>query len=185
MKKTIFILFSVFFLNTSYAQDKYLTTIGYMDFFSHSPLEDIKAVNHQVLSIIDFDTNEIVIHVLIKSFFFEKSLMQEHFNENYMESDKYPKAKFKGKIIGFNRKNKNPQKVAIAGEINIHGISKKIRISSIIKQKNGKIYLKGYFYVLVKDFDVKIPGTKRNNIARSIKISFDIKHKKRKKHSEQ
>ena len=109
MKKTIFILFSVFFLNTSYAQDKYLTTIGYMDFFSHSPLEDIKAVNHQVLSIIDFDTNEIVIHVLIKSFFFEKSLMQEHFNENYMESDKYPKAKFKGKIIGFNRKNKNPQ----------------------------------------------------------------------------
>ena len=178
MKKILlFFTFALVIVNSSYAQEKYLTTGGYMNFFSHSPLEDIKADNDQVLSIINLDSKEVVIHVLIKSFFFEKSLMQEHFNENYMESDIYPKAKFSGKIINYNPKSIK-QKVTIEGSLTIHGITKKIKISSILEKKKGKLYLKGYFYVLVKDFDVKIPGTKRNNIARSIKISFDIIHRK-------
>lgn len=179
MKKIIlFITVSLFLSKHSYSQEKYLTTSGYMSFFSHSPLEDIEAENDQALSIINLDNNEIAIHVLIKSFWFEKSLMQEHFNENYMESHKYPKAKFKGEIKGFDPKKKSKQKVAIEGEITIHGITKKIRISSILKMKNNKLSLKGYFFVLVKDFDVKIPGSKRNNIARSIKISFNLMHRK-------
>ena len=178
MKKTITTIFFLLLLNFSYAQEKYLTTSGYVDFFSHARLEDIKAVNDQVLSIVNLENKEIAIHVLMKSFFFEKSLMQEHFNENYIESDKYPKSKFKGRVIGFNPNITAKQKIAIEGEFSLHGKTKKIRISSIARLKDNKLSLKGYFYVLVKDFGIKIPRSTINNIAKSVKISFDIVHKK-------
>jgi len=181
MKKIVSTIVFLLLLNYSYSQDKYLTTSGNVDFFSHARLEDIKAVNDQVLSIVNLDNNEIAIHVLMKSFFFEKSLMQEHFNENYIESDKYPKSKFKGKIIGFNPNIKYKQKIAIEGELSLHGKTKKIRISSIARLKDNKLNLEGYFYVLVKDFDIKIPRSTINNIAKSIKISFDIILRKYKK----
>jgi len=184
LKLILLVVFSLFLSNFSYSQDegfgKYLTTEGHIKFFSHAPIEDIEADNFDVLSIVNLDNNEIAMHVLMKSFLFEKSLMQEHFNENYVESDKYPKAKFKGKISGFDPKNKNPQKVSIAGNLTIHGITRKIKISSILKMKQNKLYVEGYFYVLLKDYDIKVPQSTINNIAKSIKISFDIIHKSRK-----
>src|SRR5690554_8148922 len=95
----IILIFWIVVINTSvFAQNKYFTKQGYISFYSHTPVEDIKAENNQVLSIIDFSTTEIAVTLLMKSFAFEKALMQEHFNENYVESDKYPKANFSGKI---------------------------------------------------------------------------------------
>lgn len=181
MQKTLCGILFTLFLNYSYSQDKYLTTSGNIDFFSQARLENIEAINDQVLSIVNLDNNEIVIHVLMKSFFFEKSLMQEHFNENYIESDKYPKAKFKGKILGFNPDSSSNQRVVIQGELSLHGKTKKIRISSIAKLKNEKLRLEGYFRVLVKDFGIKIPRLTVNNIAKSIKVSFDLNCRKLKK----
>ncbi len=180
LKLILLVVFYHFLSNFSYAQGKYLTTDGHIRFFSSAPLEDIEADNFDVLSIANLDDNEIAIHVLMKSFLFDKSLMQEHFNENYVESDKYPKAKFRGTIIGFNPKIKNSQKVSIDGSLTIHGITRKIRISSILKLKANKLYVKGYFYVLLKDYDIRVPKSTINNIAKSIKISFDIIHKSRK-----
>src|SRR4030042_6695880 len=91
----------ILFLTLFFAANaqKYMTKNGYIGFFSHTPLEDIKADNNQVASVLDISTGEIVFQVLIKSFHFEKTLMEEHFNENYMESDKFPKSTFTGKII--------------------------------------------------------------------------------------
>ena len=174
MKTKLLTTLFLLLLNFAYSQQKYLTTSGYVEFFSHARIEDIKADNDQVLSIVNLDNNEIVIHVLMKSFFFEKSLMQEHFNENYVESDKYPKAKFKGKIIGFNPDYKSNQKIAIDGELSLHGRTKRIRISSIAKFNNNKLRLEGYFYAFVKDFGIKIPKATINNISKKIKISFNI-----------
>ena len=84
------------------SQEQYLTKNGAITFFSSTIIEDIKAENNQVLSIIDASKSKMAISILIKSFLFKKALMQEHFNENYLESDKFPKATFKGDILNFN-----------------------------------------------------------------------------------
>jgi len=176
MKIIPVIFFYLLFTTSSYSQEKFFTISGFISFFSHSPLEDIKADNNQVLSIVDTSTGELAINVLLKSFMFKKSLMQEHFNENYVESDKYPKAKFEGTMSGFDPKNESEQTVTIAGNLNLHGKTKDVSTQGVLIIKEGKLSLKGEFNVLVADFDIKIPRTVTDNIAKSIKISFDIDH---------
>lgn len=171
------ISFFLLLLNFTYSQEKYLTKNGHINFFSDSPLKVIKANNNQVLSIVSIDNGQIVIHVLMKSFLFEKSLMQEHFNENYIESDKYPKAKFKGKLIGFDLSDNLEQKIRIKGELSLRGKTKQIELSSIMIFKEGVLAIKGSFNIAIADFDIKVSGSTMNNsIAELIKVSFDIKH---------
>ena len=90
MKHLFFLIFFLIIILSANAQ-KYMTKNGYIGFYSHTPLEDIKADNNQVAGVLDISTGEMVFQVLIKSFHFERALMEEHFNENYMESEKYPK----------------------------------------------------------------------------------------------
>jgi len=94
------LLLLVFLLNIVIALNaqKYMTKNGFIGFYSHTPMEDIKADNNQVIGVLDTSTGEMVFQALIKSFHFDRALMEEHFNENYMESDKIPKSVFKGKI---------------------------------------------------------------------------------------
>jgi len=96
--KRLFLL--AFFLNIVFAVNgqKYMTKNGFIGFYSHTPMEDIKADNNQVVGVLDISTGEMVFQALIKSFHFDRALMEEHFNENYMESEKFPKSLFKGKI---------------------------------------------------------------------------------------
>jgi len=169
-------IFYLLFINLSYSQEKYFTTSGFTNFFSHSPIEDINADNNQTMSVVDLNSGELVIHVLMKSFIFEKSLMQEHFNENYVESDKFPKAKFNGKITGFDPLNKSEQTVPVAGDLTIHGKTKPVKTEAKLILVGNKLSLKGEFNVAVADYDIKIPRTVVNNIAKSIKITFDIDH---------
>ena len=179
MKKNIISTsFLLLLLNFAYSQEKYLTTKGHIDFFSHTIAEDIKADNNQVLSIINLEDKEIVIHVLMKSFLFPNSLMQEHFNEDYVESDKFPKSKFTGQITGFNPNVDSEQKVVIKGALNLHGKTKQIDVSCMLSLKDESIYVKGSFMIQVEEFNIKIPQSTINNIAKSIKVSFDIKHDK-------
>jgi len=163
--------------NFSYGQERYFTTNGFVNFFSHSPVEDINADNNQTMSIINVENNEVVIHVLMKSFMFEKSLMQEHFNENYVESDKYPKSKFNGKMTNFDPKNSSKQTVKLAGELSLHGVTKPVETEAEVLFKDEELSLKGTFNIAVADYGIKIPQTVINNIAKSIKVSFDIDHK--------
>ena len=177
MKNIYFILFTILFVNQSFSQDKYLTKEGFVSFFSHSLVEDIKADNNQVLSIIDIKTGEIAIQMLMKSFFFKKALMQEHFNENYVESNKYPKAKFNGKIINFTQLNEQINETEIKGVLLFHGKEKEISTLAIVDFQDEEIVLTGEFTVEVADFNIKIPSVVRNNIAKTIKISFELHHK--------
>ncbi|WP_299252647.1 YceI family protein [uncultured Aquimarina sp.] len=177
MKLLNILLFSLLCTVVSFGQGKFLTKQGNTSFFSSSPVEDIKADNNQVLSIIDTSTGAIAISILMKSFMFEKSLMQEHFNENYVESDKYPKAIFKGKILDFNDVNENEQTVSIVGDITIHGITKKLETQGTIKKTNENISVNGDFLVKVADFEIEIPSVVANNIAETIKVSFELDHK--------
>lgn len=163
--------------NYTIAQDRYITKQGTISFYSHSVAEDIEAVNNQVLSIVDVETGDLAISILMKSFLFEKSLMQEHFNENYVESDKFPKASFTGKILDV----KNPSttgKVWIEGNLTIHGITRKIQVETYMEIDNNNISLKGSFSVLVEDYKIKIPSIVKNNIAKAIEVSFSLNNKK-------
>src|SRR5215813_6889960 len=98
MKQLVFLWFVILCCCTAFAQDRLLTRNGSISFYSKTPLEDIEANTQTALSVLDKKTGQIEFAVLIKSFTFEKALMQEHFNENYLESDKFPKSTFKGQV---------------------------------------------------------------------------------------
>ena len=180
--KTVYILFFCFlFVSITKAQDRFLTKNGAITFFSSAPMEDIKADNNQVLSIVDASNGNMAISILMKSFMFDKALMQEHFNENYVESDKYPKATFKGQILSFDAVNNTAFKVKVKGNISIHGKTKEITIPATITKTENGITMKGEFYLKVADFDIKIPAVVAKNIAQKIKVSFNFNHKPYKK----
>lgn len=181
MKTLNILLCSLLFTVLSHGQEKFLTKQGYTSFFSSSPVEDIKADNNQVLSIIDTSKGAIAVSILMKSFMFEKSLMQEHFNENYVESDKYPKATFKGQILNFEEPNKKEQMVTLKGNLTIHGVSKNIETQAKMSSTEENIVLKGSFKVKVADYGIKIPTVVINNIAETIEITFELDHKSYKK----
>ncbi|WP_298765020.1 YceI family protein [uncultured Polaribacter sp.] len=176
---TVFLcLFTVFVIN---AQERYLTKSGQITFFSESPLENIEAKNNQVLSIVDASKKQMAISILMKSFMFEKALMQEHFNENYVESDKYPKATFRGKILNFETISNTESKVQVKGKITIHGVTKELTVETLAKKKDDAIYMKGSFFITLSDFGVEIPSVVEKNIAKQIKISFNFNHQPFKK----
>jgi hypothetical protein len=112
--------------------NKFITRQGEISFFSYTTVEDIKAVNNQVLSIVDISKRKIAISMLMRAFVFEKSLMEQHFNESYIESDTYPKATFEGVIKNFDPHLIGSQNRIIAGVLVIHGVSKPIEIEARI-----------------------------------------------------
>ena len=129
--RTIYTVIICFlFVTLTNAQERYLTKNGAISFFSSAVVKDFRADNNQVLSIIDAGSGQMAISILMKSFMFEKALMQEHFNENYVESDKFPKATFRGDIVDFENITDLDTKVAVKGIITIHGVSKEIVIGA-------------------------------------------------------
>jgi polyisoprenoid-binding protein YceI len=177
MKKIHFIIFALLFCNNINAQNQFLTKEGYVYFFSHSLVEDIKADNNQVLSVIDTVTGKIAIQMLMRSFMFKKALMQEHFNENYVESYKYPKATFSGEILNFSELSPENNQTEIVGTLMVHGEEKEIRTKVNVEIGENGIALKGNFNVDVADFKIKIPAIVANNIAKTIKVTFELHHK--------
>ncbi|MEE9407958.1 MAG: YceI family protein [Polaribacter sp.] len=156
-------------------ENQFIARQGQISFFSYTSVENIEAKNNQVLSILDVDTSEIAISMLMRAFVFKKDLMYEHFNESYIESDIHPKANFEGKIIDFNPQEKSQTRI-ISGKLTIHGIKKEIDIKTTIENNNGTYSLSGDFNLLVKDFDIKIPPILSSNIAKSISVKFSFKY---------
>jgi polyisoprenoid-binding protein YceI len=160
---------------SSIEAQKYFTREAQISFFSDAPLEKIEADNGTGTCVVDFDQQRMEFAVLIKAFQFEKALMQEHFNENYMESHKFPKATFKGEIIepaSIDMKDQ-PQDVKVKGTITIHGVDREITAPGTILYTPDKVKMSSIFTVAVKDFDIEIPGVVRDNIAKEVEISID------------
>ncbi len=163
------------------AQNRYFTRTGYIKFFSTSAVENIEAHNRQVTSFLDIKTGEMVFAVLMKSFEFEKALMQEHFNENYVESDKFPKSTFKGNITNLaeiNFAKDGNYEAIVSGDLTIHGVTKPIKSKGTITVKAGNIIAKTVFPVTVADHDIKIPSLVRDNIAKVVEVSVDMTYEK-------
>jgi polyisoprenoid-binding protein YceI len=158
---------------------KYFTRDGKVSFFSSTPIEDIEAHNKKATSVIDLATGQLEFAVLIKAFQFEKALMQEHFNENYMESDKFPKAQFKGKAEGLEKVDlaKNgTYPVKVKGDLTIHGVTKQVEADGNFLVKNGELSALAAFEVAPEDYGIKIPSVVRNNIAKIIRIDIDVNY---------
>lgn len=156
---------------------KYVTKTGYIRFFSTTPAEDIEARNKQVNAALDKSTGDFVFKVLMKSFEFEKALMQEHFNENYVESDKYPDATFKGKVVNLKDVNFDKggvYKVTVEGDLTIHGVTKKVKHEGTIEIKGDKVVAKAKFFVKPADYGIKIPKAVIKNISESIEVNVDV-----------
>lgn len=178
----ILIIFSISITNV--LGQVYLTRNGKITFFSQAPLENIEAINNDVTSILDTKKGEFAFVVLIKSFRFKKALMQEHFNENYMESKTFPKAIFKGNItdlskIDFAKDGSYP--VTVTGDLTIHGVTKKIEVPGTISIVQGKIAGASKFPVTVKDYNIKIPSIVVNKIAETVEVSVNCKYDEFKK----
>ena len=151
---------------------KYKSVSSSVHFFSSAPMEDIEATNLKGQSAIDLSTGEIVFSIPIKSFEFEKSLMQEHFNENYMESDKYPSATFKGIISGFNEEAAGWQKAKANGSMNIHGVQNELSAEGEVRIEEGSLEIKSKFPIALEDYKIKIPKVVFYNIAEVVEVTI-------------
>ena len=160
----------------------YYTKNGSISFFSKAPLEDIKADNNQVISLINTQTGEIKFSLLNNAFHFPKAMMEEHFNSDYIQSDKYPSSTFKGMITDINKTDVTKDgayKVNIQGDLNIHGVSKNITTQATLIVKDGKFSGSSVFKILLKDYNIKIPSIVANNIAESIEITVSCNYEKK------
>ncbi len=177
MKKIIAALFLLTLSITAVNAQKYMTKTGHIRFFSSTPMEDIEAHNRQVNAALDAQSGDLVFKALMKSFQFEKALMQEHFNENYVESDKYPNATFKGKVTNLDKVDltKNGKyEVTIEGDLTIKDATRKISEKGTLEVNGDKVRGQSTFYVQVADYNIKIPNTVANNIAKSIRVDVDV-----------
>jgi len=156
---------------------KYFTKNGHIKFYSETPIEKIEAHNRQVNSALDASTGDFVFKVLIKSFEFEKALMEEHFNENYMDSDKFPDATFTGKIVNTSAIDflkDGMYDADVEGDLKIHGETKKVKEKGTFEVSGGKIIGKSVFIVHPADYKIKIPNTVVNNIAEDIQVTVEV-----------
>ncbi len=172
-------LFFLSFLFFSANAQKYMTKNGYIGFFSLTPMENIKGDNNQVASIVDASTGEMVFQALIKSFHFDRALMEEHFNENYMESDKIPKSSFKGNITNLSSVNFSKNgiyDVNVEGDLTIHDVTKKIAVKGTIEVITGGINANAKFNVVPEDYNIKIPGVVRDKIAKNLEVTVAMKY---------
>ena len=173
--KSIFCTLCLFVLfQESYSQ-LFMTRNGYIGFFSVTPLEDIKAENRQVYAVVDVAKKNMAFTCLMNGFLFKKELMQEHFNENYVESDKYPKASFNGSYFGEVAMQKNGiYPVKVKGQLTLHGITKEIEVNANFEVKNNLLRANSGFKLAPGDFDIKIPSLVREKIAKQIDVQVLI-----------
>jgi len=171
--KNLIIITIVLISQTINAQ-KYFTRTGITDFkASVGTFDPIKAKNSSTTAIFKVNTGDIAAQLFVNAFKFKIALMQEHFNENYMDSDTYPKAIFRGKIEDFSLNKLSTQKdFNLSGSIEIHGIKKEINTIVTINLTNNTIKIKGSFSVNPRDFDIQIPSIVQNKISKQINITI-------------
>ncbi|MEX1240335.1 MAG: YceI family protein [Cyclobacteriaceae bacterium] len=173
MKQCLPFIFSMLFAVYGASAQRFISDKSHISFYSEAPMEDIEAHTYQAKSIFDNATGEIVFSVPINTFQFEKSLMQEHFNEKYLESHKYSKGKFKGKVIGF-KNDVTKQTVTAEGTLEIHGVAKEVSIEGEIESSSTGMIIRSSFPVRVADYKIKIPRLVASNIAEVVDVKLEF-----------
>ncbi|MDA9970557.1 YceI family protein [Flavobacteriaceae bacterium] len=158
-----------------FSQEKYLTKSGLLNFeASVEAFEEIKATNTNVTAILNTANGQFAALALVKGFRFKNALMEEHFNENYAESDEFPKAIFKGELSGFSIENIQTT-YSINGTLSFHGVTKTLENVSVeITPSENSFNFKGLFEIAPNDFDIEIPSIVSSKIADSVTVVFDF-----------
>ena len=182
MKKNLLLILVLFSLS-AISQNKYLTKTGTLTFEASVPsFEEVKAINESVTAILNTENGEFAALGLVKAFRFKNALMEEHFNENYAESDKFPKTTFKGKIDNFvlDALSEVDTTLFIDGSLTFHGVTKQMNEVSVnIKLKDDKILVSGNFKVLVSDFQIEIPKIVENKLSDEVSVQFKFELSKK------
>ena len=161
----------------AFGQSKYMTKSGSMSFEASQPsFEPIEATHSAVSALLNADTGELAVLALVRGFRFPLALMEEHFNENYIESHQYPKTSFKGSILNFdsNALSNQPRTVQLTGELSMHGVTKPISVSATITQSDEQISLTSSFSVKTSDFGIKIPSLVRKQIDENVQVEVSL-----------
>jgi hypothetical protein len=162
----------------AHGQGKYLSKTGYISFFSASIMEDIEAKNTKVAAVFDLTTGQLAFSVPVREFQFKRTLMQEHFNENYMESEKYPKATFTGQLTNAAQVVKMlptaTQNVEVEGQLTLHGVTHKVAISGTLQLRDGQLVVFAYFNIAPADYAIDIPLLVREHIAKSVSVRVSM-----------
>ena len=160
-------------VGTARAQGKYLTRAGRVTFFSASVVEDIEARNEEAAAVVDLASAQLAFSIPIRGFQFKRTLMQEHFNENYMESEKFPKSTFSGKFTDLSYETlqlPGAHAVHIEGDLTMHGVTKHITVPGSLELKEGHILAFALFTVAPADFAIDVPLLVRDHIAKIVSI---------------
>ena len=174
MKSKTMIIFSLFFSVILYSQ-KYSTKNGEIHFVASVPLfEDVDAKNNSTVIVFNTDNGGIASIAMVKNFKFKVSLMEEHFNENYAESAKYPKTTFTGLVNNFKKEelSKTPKEYIITGKLNFHGVENQVQSKAKIYLKDNQILIVGKFVVKPKDYKIVIPSVVSKKIAENVEVEY-------------
>lgn len=179
MKLLSFSLLLILNVTAAVAQDRLITRNGAISFYSKTSLEDIAAHTQTAVSVLDKKTGQVEFIVLIKSFAFEKALMQEHFNENYLESDKFPKSVFKGRIddlskIDFSREGKYI--ATVTGQLTIHGETKTVTSSATFNVQKESVSAVAGFSIELADYKIRIPSLVKDKISKTVTINVNLNY---------
>ncbi len=182
IKRLMILLFILTVININTRAQVYFTKNGNISFFSRASLENISADNNQVISVLNTTTGSLQFSLLNSAFHFPKAKMEEDFNEDYMESNKYPKSTFKGVItdIGdISSLKDGSYPVNVKGDLMIHGVTKNITAPGTITIRDGKISAESTFKVLLKDYNISIPSIVINKIAENIEVTVNCIYEKK------
>lgn len=172
--KKLLIAITLFFYVTGFSQifkAKDGTTL--IHFYSKSPLEDIEAANKGAVIVLNTSTSDLQVRVTIQNFKFKNALMEEHFNENYLESTKYPNCVFKGKInekVDFTKDGEN--KVSVTGKMELHGVTKDVTINGLLTKKGTEIILDAKFQIKVAEYNIQVPSLYVKSIAEVVDVTL-------------
>lgn len=173
---TFLTILFIFFSSYGWSQ-KFSVEESKVTFFSSATIEDITANNTKSSSIFNSETGDIAFSIPIGEFEFEKSLMKEHFNEKYMDTEKYPKSTFQGKIEGFDASSTEVQHVKAIGKLTIHGRTRDIDVPGTVEKRGDKLLMNSKFIVRLEDYKVKIPTLMWQNIAEQVEVTIEFTFK--------
>jgi len=174
--KSLFLAGLLFCISESIAQT-FVTRNGTVRFFSEAPLENIEAVNRQVSSALDAETGEFVFRVVMRSFSFEKALMQQHFNDNFVESHKYPNATFQGQILDIGEIDFNSDgeyEVTVEGDLTIKDVTRFISEQGILRIRGDNVIGESKFIVRPEEYNITIPSRFARNISQEIEVTVNV-----------
>ncbi len=176
MKALLFCFVALFIAGQMHAQGRFFTKTGRITFYSSAPMEDIDASNKTAAVVLDAVSGALQLQVLMKGFEFKKALMQDHFNEDYVESDRFPNGVFTGSVvnnssINYNRPGTYP--ATVRGDLTIHGVTRPVETAGTVTVGAAGLSAKTEFNILLSDFNIKRPSLVKSKVSNNIKISVE------------